>query len=321
MVYLIQQIAYAFIKGFSTPSSKSVPIVLAINMNRIEFQVHKFVIIDLVPDDELQTGRRIEECLLDAIHAEQSSLICERYKCESATEFFTVINNIKADIIERGLFPYIHIEGHGSQKAIHFLNGDLIEWEKVFYEFRSINILCKNNLFFSSGACESAYAYRAAATITQPAPVFGMLAPEIKVAAKCVDGYISFYKSLIRSESIIEAFNAFTKKNNSQHYALIFSQHLFEKAAYKYITEQCMGKGRGDRIEALLSKAVNETGLPVNEARKLIKKNLKDPQGKALKKFHEKFMHYDIYPENADRFPFDAKTFEEKIRKGQLKIN
>lgn len=288
-------------------------------MNSIEFHAHKFVIIDLVPAGEMQTGRHIEECLLDAINEQSSEILCDRHKCESVAEFNDLVAKTKSDVAEKGFVPYIHIEGHGCKDSLHFADQSSIGWMHVFDEFREINILSKNNLFFSSGACESAYAFRAA-TITKPVPVFGMLAPEKEVLAGCVvDGFIAFYKSLIRSESLNEAFKAFSDAASAKEFALIFSQHLFEKAAYKYLIQHCMGKGRQARLENTVSQAVIETGLPVKIARKRLKKELSKPQASALIKFHEKFMLCDMYPENKERFPFNAVKFEKDVKSGKLK--
>lgn len=203
-------------------------------MSSIGFHANGFIIIDLVPDDELQTGRNIEENLLDFINIRQSGLYCKRYRCNNESEFLHMLNHIMKGLVEKGEIPYIHIEGHGSKESLKLLDGSFIEWSTIFSHFRDINILSKNNLFFSSGACQSAYAFKAA-TITEPCPVFGLLAPEQEVQAGGVlDGFIAFYKRLILNDSLHDAFNAFADATNGKQYALIFSQLLFEKAAYNY---------------------------------------------------------------------------------------
>jgi hypothetical protein len=289
-------------------------------MSSIGFHAHKFVIFDLVPESEMQTGRKIEENLNDFISAENSDLPCERHKCETEEDFFIVIERIKNDLASSGVASYIHIEGHGSREYLYFPSGKFISWSVVFQAFREINILSKNNLFFSSGACESAYAYMAA-SITKACPVFGLLAPEKEVEAGGVeDGFIAFYKSLIKSGSLNDAFNAFADATDGKKYSLIFSPHIFEKAAFNYLTQHCMGNGRRRRLENVLSQAITETGLPVKKARKALRSELSKPQALALKGFHEKFMMCDLYPENRARFKFDAVEFEQDVRSGKLKI-
>ncbi len=289
-------------------------------METIEFQAHGFVMIDLVPDKDMQTARHIEESLLDEINAKHSGLFCEKYRCETENDLIDVFNKIKKRLKDKGEISYIHIEGHGSKESLKLLDSSVITWDKIFEHFREINILCKNNLFFSSGACQSAYAFKAA-TITKPSPVFGMLAPEkIIETGSVLDGYIAFYKSLICNESLNDAFNAFADATDGKQYALIFSQLLFKKAAYKYIKEHCMRKGRKERLDSVLTQAVNSTGIQVRKARKLLKKELGKPQAIKLKKFHDTFMMIDKYSENGIRFEFDAVNFERKIKSGELKI-
>ncbi|MBD3755183.1 MAG: hypothetical protein IE937_06010 [Gammaproteobacteria bacterium] len=81
-----------------------------------------------------------------------------------------------------------------------------------------------------------------------------------------------------------------------------------------------MGKGRKERLENVLTQTVNLRGIPVNKARKHLKKELSKPQAMHLKRFHDTFMMIDKYPENSNRFEFDAVKFEPKVKSGELKI-
>lgn len=290
-------------------------------MEIIGFQAHGFVIIDLVPAEESQTARHIEDSLRDAINAENSNLFCEKYRCETKDALICVFDRIKKRLTDKGEISYIHIEGHASKESVNLPNYTSVPWSEIFEYFREINILSKNNLFFSSGACQSAYAYKSA-TITKPSPVFGMLAPKQVVKAGSVrDGYVAFYKSLIVNESFNDAFNAFSDATNSNQYALIFSQTFFKIAAYKYIRQYCMGKGRKERLEDVVTQAINSIDVQLKTARSLLKNELKKSQASSLKKYYDTFMMIDIYPENSSRFGFDAVQFERKIKSSELKIN
>ena len=88
-------------------------------MSSIGFHANGFVIIDLVPDNELQTGKAIEDNLLDFINEEKSELYCERYRCNDESELIAVLDKIKKRLIDRGEISYIHIEGHGSNTKYH----------------------------------------------------------------------------------------------------------------------------------------------------------------------------------------------------------
>jgi len=81
-----------------------------------------------------------------------------------------------------------------------------------------------------------------------------------------------------------------------------------------------MGKGRKNRLEEVLSTAIQETGLPIKQSRKLLKKEIYGSQAKNLNKFHCVFMMIDLYPENRNRFQFNAMKFENEVRKGEIEI-
>ena len=118
-------------------------------MESIGFLAHGFVILDLVPDKDMQTGRHIEETILDTINAENSGLFCERHKCRTKDDLINAFNKVQKRLKERGEISYIHIEGHGSKDVLELLDGSVMPSSTIFEYFREINILCKNNLFFS----------------------------------------------------------------------------------------------------------------------------------------------------------------------------
>ncbi len=288
-------------------------------METITFHSTGFYILDTVPEKDMQTGRGLEENIVDIINTNNSSLYCKRIKCTTENDVLDALKSIKTNLIENGDIPYIHIEGHGSKDSLALPSGSVFSWNKLFELFREINILCKNNLFVSSGACLSAYGYKAA-SITEACPVFGLLAPEKVINSGGVkDGYHAFFKSLICNESLNEAFNRFSEATNGKDYALIFSQLMFRKAAYNYITVHCMGKNKRERLEELVTQATTSTDVSVNAARKQLKKEIYGPQAKHLSKYHQKFMMIDKYPENAERFEFNAGKFEQDVRNGKIK--
>ena len=285
-------------------------------MRNIGFHANGFIIFDFAPENEMQIGRWLEEAICDSINKSEKSLFCERHRCNNADEFIAELAKLKRRINATGEIPYIHIGGHGSENHLKLLDHSYLEWSIIFEHFREINALCKNNLFFSSSACHAAYAFRAA-SITKPSPVFGMLAPEQAVLAGDVkDGFVKFYTKLIIEGDLNKAFEGFDEAAGGKNYALIFSQLLFEKAAYQYIRQYCMGKGKRARLEKLVSCATEKTGLPPKKLRKQIKKEIFGSQALALSKFHRQFMLIDKFPENSERFTFDAVKFEKRVRDG-----
>lgn len=294
-------------------------------MENTGFYANHFVIFDFVPKEELQTGRRLEEAILDSIIQEQSESTCVRHRCPNKEDFFIELTMLEEQVRNKGIMPYIHIEGHGTRDYLALLDNTHIDWAELFDKFRCINISCGNNLFFSSGACNSAYSLGKSATIMKASPVFGILAPEkIVLAGNVEDGFTAFYRVLIRTKNLNKAFDAFTQNMNGKNYALIFADQLFKRAAYKYLTEQCKGKGKRQRLETVLSNAVEQkelSDIPIRIIRKKLKEQLEKPQALSLAKFYKKFMLIDKHNlENNERFSFDAVEFERKVKNGKLKF-
>ncbi len=288
-------------------------------MSDLSFYCNGFVIIDLVPDGELQTGRKLEEQIQDIVlYEKKTGLFCHRYRCHTKQELNEVFEDVKKHLQRTGEVPLIHVDGHASKESLKLLDGTSVSWKEVFSSFKEINILCANNLFFTCGACDSAFALQSIASITEPCPVYGLLAPEVEVSAGDMsDAFIEFYKHFIRTEDIGHALDEFATKTNPKQYALIFSPMLFQKVAYVHIKENSIGTSRRQRIEDLVSEVVNTCGVPLKEARKAVKDALsREPE--ILNKLHSKFMLIDHHPQNGARFTFDAVEFVKQVRQGEV---
>ncbi|SEQ20155.1 hypothetical protein [Nitrosomonas ureae] len=285
-------------------------------INKIGFITNGFHIIDLVPENELQTGKIIEDCIIDSINAGNFDLHCYRYKCKNRSEILEALDKIKTFMEKQKVVTSIHIEGHASKDHLCLPDHSYIEWSLILDYFREINILCKNNLFFSSGSCDSAYALRSNITINKPCPVFGLLAPEqIVEAGSTSDGFIAFYKNLICSKGDIDmALHEFCQSTNAKQYAVIFAQEIFKKGLRIVIESKYIGKGKKERLEYLLSEVQDqdESGSSVTELRNSLKERLK-LEIPDIMKHYEKFMMIDLYPDLRNRFMFDIEEFVRNV--------
>ncbi|MDQ7057525.1 MAG: hypothetical protein Q9N62_03390 [Ghiorsea sp.] len=290
----------------------------------MEFQTNAFFIVDVVPEGELQTGISIDDILSDKISYEKRlqkyNITCERKKVLNECELFKFLKSIQCKTKRGDVYPYIHIEGHGSEEGLVMLNGSLVSWVKIFSSLREINILCKNNLFLSSGACKSAHAFKAA-EISKEVPIYGLLAPEQEISAgEVVDGFSAFFKAWL-SQGLEKGIKEFSSSVDGKNFSLIFAQTLFERAAYKYLKDQCSGKGKAIRTEKLLSQLMKNKDIPITEARKLVKKELKRPQAPYLQNFYNKFMMVSHYPELDNRCNFKAYVFEKAVQSGKISLD
>ena len=288
------------------------------NMEDTGFFAHSFVIIDAVPKNELQTGSRIYENIQDYINQSGTTVLSsKRIRCNTPSDLIKALDEVLDSLENGGQIPFIHLDSHGDRDNIRLPNGSSLGWDVIFDQFRKINIASRNNLFVASSACESAYAYKAAAHITKECPVLGLFAPAMIVSAGEVqDGFDAFYKNLLLEHNLQKASNAFKDATNSKRFVPISSQTLFVKVAFYYLTKHCMGAGRRRGQEELLTIVKQKTNIPLNKETRKKVKEFKKSQAVNLCRFHKKFMMIDKYPENAERFVFDAVKFEEEVRSG-----
>lgn len=278
------------------------------------FSSDYIAIIDVLSETDMQTGRQLNENINDVINAEDSNFSCVRLVCTNKIELFLAFKAIKDRITTNDVIPCIHIEGHGSKVCLELADGSLLTWEELANIMREINIISKNNLFFSSSACMSAYAFNSA-SINKPTPFFGFLAPEKDIKVEnIVKAFSVFYSTLIRGEDLHDSVVAFSEKTDCKQYAYIFSQLLFKRSMRNYIQKSCMGKGKQKKMNELLDEVSNIKTLTLKKKRKILKEEINKPQALFLKKLHNVFMMIDLYPENAERFKFDAVRFEKDIR-------
>lgn len=282
-------------------------------MANIGFTAHKFIVIDAMRAQDLHTAKRIHETIQDSLIQKARESTCRYVKCDSPNDLIQELDQVFEDCANTSEIPFLHIEGHGEKEFLRLPYG-LLKWENIFETIRKINIATRNNLFMTCGACESSYAYRAA-DIMRECPVFGLLAPDRVVeAGEVEDGFIEFYRSLILENDLNSALEWFISKTNSRNFALVFSQTFFEQSATSYLTQHCTGSGRRRKQEELISIAKQNTNLPLQAVRKEIKRKLRKSQALHLRKFYEKFMMIDKFPENAERFDFDVNEFERNVR-------
>jgi hypothetical protein len=289
----------------------------------VTFSPTGIVIIDAIPNGELQTALNLERILRDIPADVLVDREVRRLRCETATDFTEGLQSIATECEQHDLRPIIHLEGHGTQNAFYFPDGSSIKWFAAFEGFRKINIACGNHLLVTSAACYSARSYTYdLAPFDRPAPVFGLIAPPDELTAgQAIDRFGVFYSTLFRSGSFAQAISDASEIEPKKPFSLMFCSFMFEQAAALYLRTQCMGRGRYARQEGLVSRALKERDMPPRITRKIIKEQLRRPQAPYLSRLHSIFMHVKKHPENRARFPFHAVEFERLVRsKGQQTV-
>lgn len=266
-----------------------------------------FIVLDLLFDSDIKTSRRIDDAIYDSINISKSKLESRRVKCDSPDMFIKEINNIKDDIVKRGKYPFIHIDGHGSDdhNSLAFPDGTFLDYNEVTKYFREINHLCHNNLFVTSGACNFAYVLTKNITISKTSPVFCILAPEQKVQDTIMEqGFVAFFNRFIQSGgNLVLAHEAFCEKVDCNDYAFLLAEVVLNKSLESAQNKTLKGNAKYVYREKILSECLR---LPNNQSnvtktRNFIKKKLKtNPLN--IKKIKKTFLMIDSCQDNLARF-------------------
>ncbi len=149
--------------------------------------------------------------------------------------------------------PIIHFDSHGKENdGIQIAaTGQLVPWDEIDIALGRINVETKNNLCVVSFACYSFDLIRPI-SITEPTPFYLLLAPEKKLTnGDIADHTMPFYRHIFEDKDILEAY----KENFETWMRMMHSEQLLFMSLAGYIRAFCMGKGREQRIEDLITAA------------------------------------------------------------------
>ncbi len=276
------------------------------------FEANELVILSAVPEDDMQAARWLREDVADLRNAGVAALVCTYHAGLTGQAFMDQLGAL-AERAQAGVIPMLHFDGHGLQDRMQFSDGSEVPWRDITQQLRAINVATRNHLVVSSGSCFGAWLYDKT-DLDAPAPVFGLVATMRTVPAGDVDrGFRIFYRELFRTFEFARAYNQMMEGVENKVFGHVFAPDFLETVVRGYIVDFCMGEGRRFRAEALVTKAV-ERGMPLAQARKMVREGLRKPQAPALERMGKHFLMIDRYPENQERFPVNYVWLEQAIR-------
>jgi hypothetical protein len=199
---------------------------------------------------------------------------------KSARDLLLGLDAIAKRAKHDGLRPIIHFDTHGSKTNGLCIagSGEFVSWQQLVDGLRPINVATGNNLCVVSAACFSMHAIKQI-NIGAPAPFFSLVAPENTVSFGFVERRTTpFYEEVFRGQDIVSAH----EHHLAPGFKLFLCEKMFLVGLTKYVRNHCMGRGRKERIENLVSQAVAD-GLPNNrqnrrKARRTAKQFIKPTQ-------------------------------------------
>jgi hypothetical protein len=287
-------------------------------MNRAVSSFNKIYIIQSLPDKDMKTGKRLFDGLVLHVNSVHPELTSEYIEATDAAALFAAVLKIRDDTkaMKNKTLPLIHLEAHGDEEGLMVASGEHLEWERIEQLLREINLACYNNLLLTLGVCKGIHLINIAMPI-HPAPFWGLIAPEATVTAAAVeDGFNAFYEEFLTSfdgNMALDKLNGAIPKG-SPRFEFVNSIMLFIYAYRDFHRNYCMGQGRKQWLESMLTKA--RIMLPgrheLRRQRALLKGKVKDreTQREWFEKYERQFFMTDLYPWNAKRFDL---TFEEVV--------
>lgn len=253
------------------------------------FSNNTVFILDGLMSSDLQTARHLNEELKDLAYKTDTPY-CSLIRIGSRSELFLILDQIRSQCDE-GIKPIIHIEAHGDENEGIAVgdNQERVSWGELVAALGKINETTKNNLGVVMAGCFGLYAIRPI-SITKPSPFYFLIGSDTKISAGQIDEVMkNFYRDLFNSNSLQIAM-----KQVDEQFKQFHVEKMFCVSFGRYIKQQCMGQGRNNRVEKLLSELV-VGGIPNNKeslinSRKALKRLIK-PSKATFERFAKVFMH------------------------------
>lgn len=217
----------------------------------VEFFNSSIYIIDGLKDEDLNTAKRLFEDI-EGYKNYSSTPIVSYHEVTSREEFFELLRKITDDC-RAGALPILHFEFHGHDKnGIYIGNSEEnISWALLVKELREINIITRNNTGVVMAGCFGFYAILEAGAL-KPTPFYFLIGSQDRLSAGEIDDNMGrFYKKLFEGDSLSEAMKMVSPK-----FQQFLAEQEFVKAIIQYFRNQCMGKGKAERVERVVTEWV-----------------------------------------------------------------
>jgi hypothetical protein len=279
-----------------------------------ESHFNGIVVLDAIPDGELNTARRLKENLEDISFYVADGLQVRYFRINTVDELKSGIAEILDEIKNIGLMPWLHLEGHGlsDENGFELGGGAICTWAQFKEIITPLNISMGLNLILILATCYGGSFARAIRTVDR-APVLGLIGPtrEIKVGDIERD-FSAFYRTFFESLSLkkaLDALNATAPKN--LYYGTTAEQFFYEVwASYKKV--QCTEQEINNRASRMYREAKSQN-LPRTPRVGEIKRLIRSKESELFDKYRDTYFMYDIYDSNRNRFPVTYSEAEKYV--------
>lgn len=262
---------------------------------------NKILVIDSIPEGEINTAKRLYEDIETYANAYQDSPVPEYIRIESGEELIRVLSECQKLAISNDIYPMLHIECHGNEDGFQFANGSILDWRELKIPLTDLNEAMRLNLMIAVAACVGA-ALAKVIRMGDKAPFWGLIGPTDLASPSELEGpYRALYQTLIKDKSPEKAIAAFEQAAKLGLFWRTTAQGLFEKVWALYKEEYCNETILEERITRMQLKA------PHLDRAKL-KELLQNHEPVAFERYRSNYFMCDKYPEHVERFPVEYKS-------------
>jgi hypothetical protein len=283
------------------------------------FQTHaepkftEIVIIESLKSEDSKTGQRLAGQI--GYTGKKLGIPVRLELVETLVELRQVYEKIQQRSIN-GSTPLIHYECHGDPCFLVLHPSlDRVDWPEFARLHRPINDITDNRLTIFLGACHGLYSLLSI-SISEVAPFLSLAGCQKRTFFhQSKDDYTDFYLAILKNQPFRDAVASLPGK-----YEFFHSEELFFNSFLGYVRDHCIGDGRRDRIDRLVSNYLAYRGnyLPFEKRRgKGFFKRFVRPSLEAFRRFKRRFLLSDR-PSNRGRFRSTFKGVFDEIRNSRL---
>jgi hypothetical protein len=263
------------------------------------------VILDAIPEGELNTAHNLKEDLEDISYYVAQNLIVRYYRLNNISDLQWGINEIWKEIKSEGIKPWLHLEGHGISDESGFVFADKktpCSWTQLKQIITPINIELHLNLMLILASCFGG-TFASAIETTDRAPILGLIGPAREVTAgELQNAFSIFYKTFFTTLSLGQALDALDQNTSSGLYYRVSAEKFFYLVWSSYKRNYCTEEALEARANKLYQQG-KKMNLPKYVTAKQIKSDLQVREPDFFKKFRDTYFMHDLFEENKERFP------------------
>lgn len=267
------------------------------------------VIVDSIPDGELNTARQLREELRDWADTfeEPPGLVFSRVV--TASDLQVVLVEFERLVRDENMLPVVHVEAHGWDNGLQLASGDLVSWTELKEWITPLNVAMRLGLLFVLAACKGA-TFTKAIRLSDPAPLWGISGPTQDVTAGRIEAdFRAFYRALFDGCSTKDMLAALVHDAPENTYYATSAEEFFFRAWKGYKETYCTDAQLAERAKRAAEILTDMGKQAVSEQQ--YRQLMAEREPKLFERYRDTYFMVDLYPENKTRFPVTYEQAEQ----------